>query len=94
MQREGAVIHIVAQRLDDLSPLLASVGRHQELASIYRVSRADVVKSAMAPDPRDPAERTLGRPPRDIYVPDLRLGSGIVPGQPTEGIKIKPRDFR
>jgi error-prone DNA polymerase len=94
VQREGEVIHIVAQRLDDLSPLLASVGRRQELASIYRVSRADVVKSAMAPDPRDPAERTLGRPPRDIYIPDLRLGSGIVPGQPTEGIKIKPRDFR
>ena len=48
----------------------------------------------MAPDPLDPAERALGRPPRDIYIPDLRLGSGIVPGQPTEGIKIKPRDFQ
>jgi error-prone DNA polymerase len=47
----------------------------------------------MGPDPRDPAGRPL-TPPRDIYIPDLRLGSGIVPGQPTEGIKIKPRDFR
>jgi hypothetical protein len=27
-------------------------------------------------------------------IPDLRLGSEIIPGQPTEGIKIKPRDFR
>jgi error-prone DNA polymerase len=36
----------------------------------------------------------LGTAPRDIYVPDLRLGSGIVPGQPTVGIKLKPRDFR
>jgi error-prone DNA polymerase len=48
----------------------------------------------MGPDPRDPASRALGRSPIDIYIPDLRLGSGIVPGQPTEGIKVKPRDFR
>lgn len=26
--------------------------------------------------------------------PSGALGSGIIPGQPTEGIKIKPRDFR
>jgi len=25
---------------------------------------------------------------------NLRLGSGIIPGQQTEGIKIKPRDLR
>ncbi|MDB5408021.1 MAG: dnaE2, partial [Rhodospirillales bacterium] len=31
---------------------------------------------------------------RDIYIPDLRLGSGIIPGKPTEGIKVKPRNFR
>jgi hypothetical protein len=88
------VIHIVVQRLEDLSSLLASVGRREDVASVYQVSRADIVRSAMAPDPRDPSERPLGRPPRDIFIPDLRLGSGIIPGQPTEGIKIKPRDFR
>ncbi|MFS2108634.1 error-prone DNA polymerase [Sphingomonas sp. Sphisp140] len=93
VQREGDVIHVIAERLDDLSPLLASVGSRSDVADIYRVSRADVVKNGMAPDPRDPAERPLGRNPRDIYIPDLRLGSGIIPGQPTEGIKIKPRDF-
>jgi error-prone DNA polymerase len=68
VQREGEVIHVVAQRLDDLSAMLGTVGAR---------------------------ERTpLGNAPRDIYIPDLRLGSGIIPGQPTEGIKIKPRDFR
>jgi protein ImuA len=36
----------------------------------------------------------LPKAAHEIYIPDLRLGSGIVPGQPTEGIKIKPRDFR
>jgi len=94
VQREGDVIHIVAQRLDDLSGMLASVGRRADVADIYRVSRADVVKSPMSPDPRDPENRHLGRDARAIYIPDLRLGSGIIPGQPTEGIKIKPRDFR
>jgi error-prone DNA polymerase len=94
VQREGDVIHIVAQRLDDLSPMLATVGQRGDARNLYPVARADVVKSPMSPDPRDPAQRPLGRNPRDIFIPDLRLGSGIIPGQPTGGIKIKPRDFR
>ncbi|QNA85426.1 DNA polymerase III subunit alpha [Sphingomonas sp. So64.6b] len=94
VQREGEVIHVIAQRLDDLSSLLASVGNRGDVADIYRVSRADVVKSPVRPDPRDPTGSPLGKPPRDIFIPDLRLGSGIIAGQPTEGIKIKPRDFR
>ena len=94
VQREGDVIHVVAQRLDDLSDLLATVGERQDVASVYQVSRADIVKNAMAPDPRDRAERNFGRAPRDIYIPNLRLGSGIIPDQPTEGINVKPRDFR
>ena len=94
VQREGEVIHLIAQRLEDLSPMLASVGSRRDVSDIYRVSRADVAKSPISPDPRDPANKTLGRDARTIYVPDLRLGSGIIPGQPTDGIKIKPRDFR
>jgi len=94
VQREGEVIHVIAQRLDDLSAMLASVGRRADVADIYRVSRADIVRNPMAPDPRDREQRPLGKDARDIYIPDLRLGSGIIPGQPTEGIKIKPRDFR
>ena len=93
VQREGEVIHVVAQRLEDMSGLLASVGERADLASVYRVSPADVAKHGMGPDPRDPAGRPLGRAPRDIYIPDLRLGSGIVPGEQTEGIKIKSRNF-
>ena len=44
-------------------------------------------------DHRDAAERPLGKGPRDIYIPDLRLVLGIVRGQPTGGIKVKARDF-
>jgi error-prone DNA polymerase len=94
VQREGEVIHIVAQRLDDLSAMLASVGARESIADVYRVSRADVVRNGTGPDPREPIEKPLGRAPRDIFIPDLRLGSGIIPGQATEGIKVKPRDFR
>jgi error-prone DNA polymerase len=94
VQREGEVIHVVVQRLDDLSDMLSSVGDRTDVASVYPVSRADVVKNSMAPDPRDPAERGLGRKPRELYDPDLRLGSGIIPDEPTDGIKIRPRNFR
>jgi hypothetical protein len=36
----------------------------------------------------------LGMVSGSALIPDLLLGSGIIPGQPTESIKIKPRDFR
>jgi error-prone DNA polymerase len=74
-------------------PSISQAFNRADVADIYRVSRADVIKSPMRPDPRDP-ESPLGRPSRDIFIPDLRLGSGIVPGQQAEGTKIKPRDSR
>lgn len=83
-----------AKGLGDASlPLFAAadVGDRVDVADVYRVSRADVVKHGMGPDP---AERPLGKRARDIYIPDLRLGSGIQPGEPLEGIKFKARDFR
>lgn len=80
VQREGEVVHVIAHRLDDLSGMLASVGRRADVADIYRVSRADVVKNGMGPDPRDPGSRPLGKAARDIFIPNLRLGSGIIPG--------------
>jgi error-prone DNA polymerase len=94
VQREGEVIHLIAQRLDDLSPMLASLGARADVASVYRMARADGATSGGGPDSRDGQRSHLGKPARDILIPNLRLGSGITPGQPTEGIKIKPRDFR
>jgi len=44
-------------------------------------------------NPRDPAERALGEAAREIHIPALRLGSGIIHGQAPEGIKVKARDF-
>ncbi len=80
VQREGDVIHVIAQTLTDLSALLRSVGQRNEAISL-RSGRGDQVKHGGGPDPRE----SLGRKPRDIFIPDLRLGSGI---------KIPTRDFR
>ncbi|MFZ2994620.1 hypothetical protein [Sphingobium sp.] len=37
VQKEGEVIHVIAQRLEDLSPLLASVGQRGDVSNIYQV---------------------------------------------------------
>ena len=51
MQREGEVIHVVADHLTDLSDLLRSVGQQGELPT--RFTRADHVKHPAGPDPRE-----------------------------------------
>ena len=87
VQREGEVVHIITKELIDLSDLLRTVGDRVE-AFPLQATRADHVRCPIGPDLRE-----LGRKPRDIYVPDLRLGSGIKPDQPVEGIKVRPRNF-
>ncbi len=82
MQREGDVIHLVAEHLIDLSDLLRSVGQRDQPFPLVR-GRGDGVTHPGAPDPRE-AYQPVGKA-RDIYIPDLRLGSGI---------KIPTRDFR
>ena len=101
VQREGEVIHVVAHELIDLSAMLRGVGDRPDATEEFphRTGRGDEAKHGGSPDHRDgpprprglpppeadPGEPALGRKPRDIYVPDLRLGSGI---------KIPTRDFR
>jgi error-prone DNA polymerase len=78
------VIHVVADQLTDLSDMLRRVGdRAGDEDFPLRTGRGDEAKHGGSPDQRD--DKTLGRKPRDIYIPDLRLGSGI---------KIPTRDFR
>jgi error-prone DNA polymerase len=100
VQREGEVIHVVADQLTDLSDMLRGVGDRPD-GEVFplRTGRGDEAKHGGSPDPRDdkglrrhpPAEPAsapepaFGRKARDIYIPDLRLGSGI---------KIPTRDFR
>ena len=64
VQREGEVVHIVAERLHDGSDLLASLGRRGEFRLPH--GRGDEVYHGSAPDARTPKAR-------DIYIPDLSL---------------------
>jgi error-prone DNA polymerase len=80
LQREGDVIHVVAEQLTDLSDLLASIGHRNEPFPIEH-GRGDEVTHGGGPDPR---ERRFGRKPRDIYIPDIHIDT----------LKLKTRDFR
>ena len=85
VQREGEVIHVVTDTLEDLSDMLRSVGERDEPFPI-RHGRGDCATHPAARDPREgQGAGPGGRPVRDIYVPDLRIGSGI---------KVPTRDFR
>jgi error-prone DNA polymerase len=74
VQREGEVIHLIAEHLIDLSDLLQSVSERDEPFPVPH-GRGDEAKHGGGPDQR--AADGLGRKSRDIYVPDRRLGSGI-----------------
>jgi error-prone DNA polymerase len=87
LQREGDVMHVVAQRLTDLSALLRSVGDREQDFPVPH-ARGDEAKHGGAPDPRE-GGGVGGRKIRDIYVPDFSAG-GISAG----GIKVPTRDFR
>jgi error-prone DNA polymerase len=80
VQREGDVVHVITETLTDLSALLRSVGQRNETFPL-RPGRGDEASHGGGHDARE----SLGRKPRDIFIPDLRLGSGI---------KIPTRDFR
>jgi error-prone DNA polymerase len=81
VQREGEVIHVVADHLTDLSALLRSVG-DRDANFVPPHGRGDEAKNGGGADQR--LKTSLGRKPRDIYIPDLHIDT----------IKVKTRDFR
>jgi error-prone DNA polymerase len=64
VQQEGEVIHVVADTLEDLSPLLGGLGRAEEDFPL-RSGRGDEAKHGGAPDPREHG-RGLRVPTRDF----------------------------
>jgi error-prone DNA polymerase len=80
VQREGEVVHIIAEHLTDLSGLLGQVGERDEDLRLPH-GRGDEAKHSGGRDPRG----ALGRKPRDIYIPDLRIEGAI---------NVRTRDFR
>src|SRR4051794_32812702 len=81
VQREGQVVHLVAEHLIDHSDLLRTVGMRDEAFPLPH-GRGDEARGGGGPDERNPA---LGRKARDIYIPDLRIESGL---------KVRTRDFK
>ncbi len=81
-QREGEVVHLVAQRLTDLSAELASVGERHAAFPLPHGRGDEFHHGSPTPDPRSP--RPTGVRTRDIYIPDLHIDT----------ITVKTRDFR
>lgn len=82
VQREGEVVHLVAQRLTDLSADLASIG-HLDAAFPLPHGRGDEFHhGSPTPDPRGQAPHALRT--RDIYIRDLHI----------DALRVKTRDFR
>ncbi|MFN3946157.1 MAG: error-prone DNA polymerase [Allosphingosinicella sp.] len=80
VQREGEVIHLIAEELEDQSDLLAQVGR---MDFPHRPSPADHLRSG-GPDAR---ERPRTRLP-------FRPGDAVpAPAEEEEGIRVRSRDF-
>ena len=81
IQREGDVVHLVAQRITDLSTDLANVGS-RDAAFPLPHGRGDQVRNGgSGPDPRELPPKGLRT--RDIYIPDLHIDT----------IKVKSRNF-
>ena len=83
VQKEGQVIHVIADRLEDLSPLLGSVGQRD---FPHRTGPGDGARGA-SPDSRH------GPKARDLYPPPFRHGPRAVPEGAVPQIKVKSRDF-
>ena len=83
VQREGEVIHVITDRIEDLSGLLRSVGEREETLSVLP-GRGDEARHGVGSDPGE--GRGVGdRGPRDIDIPAVTQGGGI---------KVPTRDFR
>ncbi|HWJ75219.1 MAG TPA: error-prone DNA polymerase [Kaistia sp.] len=82
IQREGEVVHLVAQRLTDLSADLASVGDRDAAFPLPHGRGDEFHHGSPTPDPRGLAPKGLRA--RDIYIPDLHIDT----------IRVKTRDFR
>jgi error-prone DNA polymerase len=82
IQREGGVVHLVAQRLFDLSDELATLSERDGAFPLPH-GRGDEFASGSvgSPDSRDRASMIK---PREIYVPDLHIDT----------LKVKSRNFQ
>lgn len=79
VQREGEVVHLVVHRITDLSADLASIGQRGDAFPLTH-GRGDEFRATSGSLTGNPGTPT----PRDIYIPDLHIGS----------VRVKSKDFR
>ncbi|MFJ1292650.1 error-prone DNA polymerase [Paracoccus yeei] len=85
VQREGEVVHHVANGITDLSRELGSVGDRERAFPLPHGRGDEFHNASPTPDPRHPKlPRPSVQKPRDIFIRDLHL----------DAIRVKTRDFR
>jgi len=80
IQREGDVVHLVVQKVADLSADLASVGNRKSVFPLPH-GRGDQARNGSGPDPRKLPPK--GVRTKDTYIPDLHIDT----------INVKARNF-
>ncbi|PSJ57671.1 error-prone DNA polymerase [Pseudaminobacter soli (ex Li et al. 2025)] len=81
IQREGDVVHLVAQRLFDLSEDLGRLGERDAQFPLPHGRGDEFARGNGAPDPRERPQAVA--PARDIFIPDLHI----------DRLKVKSRNF-
>ncbi|WP_313522482.1 error-prone DNA polymerase [Shinella sp.] len=81
IQREGDVVHLVAQRLFDLSDDLGQLGERGETFPLPHGRGDEFAHGNGAPDSRERPKAAV--PARDIFIPDLLI----------DRLKVKSRNF-
>ena len=80
VQREGQVVHLVVEKLTDLSAELAAISEDEATFPLPHGRGDEYHHGGGSPDSRSRPKRQ----PRDIYIPDLHIDT----------LKLKPRNFR
>lgn len=81
IQREGDVVHLVAQRLFDLPDDLGRLGERDEQFPLPHGRGDEFARGNRAPNPRERPKAAM--PTREIYIPDLLI----------DRLKVKSRNF-
>ncbi|UGV24677.1 error-prone DNA polymerase [Rhodopseudomonas boonkerdii] len=82
VQREGEVVHLIANQLTDMSAELAGVGERDQSFPLPHGRGDEFHHGSPGADPRGLPPKGLRT--RDIYIPDLHIDT----------LKVKTRDFR
>jgi error-prone DNA polymerase len=89
IQREGEVVHLVANQLTDLSAELAAVGERDAGFPLPHGRGDEFHHGSPGIDPRSLPPK--GPKPRDIYVPDLHIDS-IKVNRPAHLFRVRAGD--